>query len=166
LPTASPWRDDRGECDGRHSGAGRPGGARVRGPLVVGFDGSPAAVRALDLAATAVAPDGQLLVVTIKSQVRSHGVLSEPLIESGVGSTELLDAALERLADDAPSSLDVKTIVRSGDPGNALVEVAREQRARLIALGGRGDDFEARVLLGSTAAYVAGHAHCDVLVVR
>jgi len=133
--------------------------------VVVGFDGSPAATRALDLVAAALAPESQLLIVTVAAQVRSNGLLSEPLIESGPNADALLDGALERLADVAPA-LHVKTITRTGDRGNALVEIAREHDARLIAVGGRGDDFEARLLLGSTAAYVAEHAHCDVLVVR
>jgi len=137
----------------------------LAGPVVVGFDGSPAATRALDLVAAALAPESQLLIVTVAAQVRSNGLLSEPLIESGPNADALLDGALERLADVAPA-LHVKTITRTGDRGNALVEIAREHDARLIAVGGRGDDFEARLLLGSTAAYVAEHAHCDVLVVR
>ena len=137
----------------------------LAGPVVVGFDGSPAAVRALDLLARSLAPDGQLLVVTVDPQVRSHGLLSEPLIESALNVNALLAGARERVADVAPA-LHVRTIARTGERGNALVEIAREHHARLIAVGGRGDDFEARVLLGSTAAYVAEHAHCDVLVVR
>jgi nucleotide-binding universal stress UspA family protein len=135
------------------------------GPVVVGFDGSPAADRALKLVARTLAPDEKLLVVVVDPDVRSHGLLSESLLQPGIDVDALLDVARGRLAEGATSP-QVETIRRTGDPGNTLVEIAREQRARLIAVGGRGHDFEARVLLGSTAAYVAQHAHCDVLVVR
>ena len=135
------------------------------GPVIVGFDGSPAAARALDLAAEALAPDGLLLVVSIEPQVQSRGLLSESLLEPGVSAEVLLDFARERLRGAAPS-LELETIARTGDPGDALVELARERDARLIAVGGRGADYNARVLLGSVAAHVAEHAPCDVLVVR
>jgi nucleotide-binding universal stress UspA family protein len=137
----------------------------VVGPVIVGFDGSPAAARALDQAAKALTPDGQLLVVTVEPQVQSRGLLSESLLEPGVSAKVLLDFARDRLGAAAPS-LQLETIARTGDPGHALVKLARERDARLIALGGRGADYEARVLLGSVAAHVAEHAPCDVLVVR
>jgi len=91
----------------------------LAGPAVVGFDGSPTAGRALHLVASALAPDGQLLVVAVEPRMRSHGMLSEPLIESGLNGNALVDGALERLADVAPSSLHVETIVRTGNRGNA-----------------------------------------------
>jgi nucleotide-binding universal stress UspA family protein len=137
----------------------------IAGPVIVGFDGSPAAARALDQAAKALAPDGQLLVVTVEPRAQSRGLLSESLLEPDVNAEVLLDFARDRL-DAAALSLQLETIARTGDPGHALVELARERHARLIALGGRGADYEARVLLGSVAAHVAEHAPCDVLVVR
>ncbi len=133
--------------------------------MIVGFDGSPAAARALDLAAKALAPDGQLLVVTVEPRVQSRGVLSESLLDPDVNAEVLLDFARDRLGA-AALSLRLETIARTGDPGHALVELARERDARLIALGGRGADYEAGVLLGSVAAHVAEHAPCHVLVVR
>src|SRR3954447_7573336 len=101
----------------------------VVGPVIVGFDRSPAAARALDQAAKALTPDGQLLVVTVEPQVQSRGLLSESLLEPGVSAKVLLDFARARLGAAAPS-LQLETIARTGDPGHALVKLARERDAR------------------------------------
>jgi nucleotide-binding universal stress UspA family protein len=134
-------------------------------PVVVGFDGSPAANRALDLVAKTVAPSVRVLVVAVEPDVHSRGLLAEPLLEPGNGVEALLAAARDRVLDVDPSRR-VETVACAGNPGSALIEIARENAAGLIVLGGRGENFEARLLLGSVAAHVAEHAHCDVLVVR
>jgi nucleotide-binding universal stress UspA family protein len=139
--------------------------APLGGTVVVGFDGSAGAVRALDVVAKALVPSARMLVVAVEPEVHSGGLLTEPLLGSGAAADSWLAAARDRLRDlDRPFR--VEMIERRGDPRTALVEIARENRASLVALGGRGDDFEARVLLGSVAAYVAEHAHCNVLIVR
>ncbi len=139
--------------------------AVLGGTVVVGFDGSPPAARALELVAKALAPTAVLVVAAVDPEVHSRGLLAEPLLGTDVDTDALLTAARDRLHDIDPP-FRVETIAGNGDPGNELIEIARECDATLIALGGRGHDFEARVLLGSVAAYVAEHAHCDVLVVR
>ena len=47
-----------------------------------------------------------------------------------------------------------------------ILDVAKQQDVDLIVLGARGHSAVYRVLLGSTADFVANHAHCSVLVVR
>jgi nucleotide-binding universal stress UspA family protein len=135
------------------------------GTVVVGFEGSPGAARALDVVANALAPSARMVIVAVEPEVHSGGLLAEPLLGSGAAADSWLAAARDRLRDlDRPFR--VEMVARRGDPRTALVQIAREKHASLVALGGRGDDFEARVLLGSVAAYVAEHAHCDVLIVR
>jgi nucleotide-binding universal stress UspA family protein len=51
------------------------------------------------------------------------------------------------------------------DPAAELLEVARAADADLVKVARRGTDFVARTLLGSVAARVVEHAHCDVVVV-
>ena len=139
--------------------------ARLAGPVVVGLDGSASAVRGLELVARAMAPSTRLLVVTVEPDVHSRGLLAEPLLAPRGNSDELLSAARSRLGayDDR---LRLETFALSGDPATVLVDVARDERAKLLVVGGRGHDFEARVLLGSVAARVVEFAPCDVLVVR
>jgi nucleotide-binding universal stress UspA family protein len=129
--------------------------ARLAGPVVVGLDGSASAVRGLELVARAMAPSTRLLVVTVEPDVRSRGLLAEPLLAPREDSDELLSAARSRLRayDDR---LRLETFALSGDPATVLVDVARDERAKLLVVGGRGHDFEARVEF----------APCDVLVVR
>ncbi|HEX2658102.1 MAG TPA: universal stress protein [Polyangia bacterium] len=52
-----------------------------------------------------------------------------------------------------------------GDPSAEIVSHAREHKADLIVLGGRGLGLVAHALLGSVAAKVVRHAPCPVLVV-
>src|SRR3954471_10939650 len=73
------------------------------GPVIVGFDGSPAAARALDRAATALGHEGRMLVVAVEPHVHSRGLLSESLLEQVVNADVLLDFARDRVGASAPS---------------------------------------------------------------
>jgi len=139
--------------------------ARLTAPVVVGFDGSASAIRGLELVARAMAPPTRQPVDTVEPDVHSRGLLAEPLLAPRGNSDEPLNVARSRLRayDDR---LRLETFALSGDPATVLVDVARDERAKLLVVGGRGHDFEARVLLGSVAARVVELAPCDVLVVR
>ena len=56
-------------------------------------------------------------------------------------------------------------LVYGQDPQHEIVNTAAEIEADLIVLGRRGTRGLARSMVGHATAYVAGHAHCNVLVV-
>jgi nucleotide-binding universal stress UspA family protein len=76
---------------------------------------------------------------------------------------QLTRQAADRIA--APG-LSVETAVRDGDPRTAIVDVADEWQADLIMLGSHGRTGLKRLVMGSVAQAVVGHAHCSVEVVR
>ncbi len=57
------------------------------------------------------------------------------------------------------------TIV-SGSPYDAIVETANEKKADLIVVGSHGRTGVSRLLMGSVAERVIGHAGCAVMVVK
>ncbi len=60
----------------------------------------------------------------------------------------------------------VSTRVVEADPRTAILDVAEEWRADLIAMGSHGRKGIKKFLLGSVAESVARHARCSVLIVR
>ena len=66
----------------------------------------------------------------------------------------------------AGANVNLKHVIREGNRGPEIVEVAKEINADLIVIGARGHSTVSRLLLGSISDYVATHAHCSVLVVR
>jgi nucleotide-binding universal stress UspA family protein len=62
--------------------------------------------------------------------------------------------------------LRVEAAVRDGHPRTVIVDEARKWSADLIVLGSHGRTGLKRLLLGSVAASVVGHAPCSVEVVR
>jgi nucleotide-binding universal stress UspA family protein len=52
----------------------------------------------------------------------------------------------------------------SGDPAEALLQIASEKKAQMIIVGNRGMTG-ARRLLGSVPNHISHHAACDVLIV-
>jgi nucleotide-binding universal stress UspA family protein len=132
-------------------------------PIVAGVDGSRNGRATVDLAAVeAVRRRCPLLIVHVwpgryLSAYRGRGVLSTH------GDAErLLDVSLSRAGVAAPG---VRVDGRVVDGGAANVLTRFSERARLLVVGHR-DDVAARPSWGSTAAYLAHHSACPLLVQR
>ncbi|HLL67380.1 MAG TPA: MFS transporter [Micromonosporaceae bacterium] len=145
------------------------------GRVLVGSDGSPSSLRAVDRAAeVAAAAEAELMIVcsynpmtarqeasltltspgdTRRGQVRGEAAAREALSRSA----EQVNTARVRLAEG---------IVVEGDPAQALVDTAVLNGADLIVVGNRGLGALAGTLLGSVPAEVSRAAACDVLIVQ
>jgi nucleotide-binding universal stress UspA family protein len=60
----------------------------------------------------------------------------------------------------------VATYARQGDPADAILDVAEEQRADLVIVGNKGMTGAKRFLLGSVPNKVSHHAPCTVMIIR
>jgi nucleotide-binding universal stress UspA family protein len=79
---------------------------------------------------------------------------------------EALHYLLSIKKDAEEQKLTCEVILRRGDsPATAIVREAAEKKADMIIIGRRGRTGLAKVLMGSSAAKVIGHAPCNVLVV-
>ena len=66
----------------------------------------------------------------------------------------------------AMSRSDARTFAREGDPADAILDVAEEEKADLIVVGNKGMTGAKRFLLGSVPNKISHHAPCSVLIVR
>lgn len=58
-----------------------------------------------------------------------------------------------------------KTILKSGKPGEAICEAAKEQHANIIVMGSRGLNTVRRTFMGSVSDYVLHHVDVPVIIV-
>ena len=137
--------------------------AAVASRIVVGYDGSEPAQRALDRAAELAGYGTTVTVVSVAPSVYTQGLqpVADPDDEERARS--LLAEARDRLA---LRQVPVSTRDAVGEPAAMIVETADELGADLIVVGTRNGNALERLVLGSTSTKVLHHAHCDVLVVR
>jgi nucleotide-binding universal stress UspA family protein len=142
----------------------RPSAAGTSRTIVVGFDGSAASEHALGRAA-ALAGDGSVILLVSGPRIATPGVVPEPILDAPVPAER--DALLERgSALLRGQGLVARTVSSELPAAQALMEVARDERADMIIVGATGTGYVTRALLGSTAENLVRHAPCDVLVVR
>lgn len=129
--------------------------------IVIGYDGSEAARRALDRVAE-LAGGGKVSVVSAVHVLPQFG--RAPLTidpeEIAERKSELKEAAEFLSAKGIKPSL----VEGHGEPADVIVEKAQELGADLIVVGTSGQNTAKRVLLGSVSTSVLHKAHCDVLV--
>jgi nucleotide-binding universal stress UspA family protein len=124
-----------------------------RGPVLVGFDGSPAALAALEPARVWAAALGVGIEV-----VSVFHPLDVTVAEA---SAAAIDAARAAFGPDVRSHT-----MRAYRPEDAIGEVAEELGASLVALSTHGRTGLARVALGSVATAVVRTSLCPVLLTR
>lgn len=147
------------------------GTASGNAPVVAGVDGSASALQAVRWAAAEAARRRvrlRLLNATVDPQggwvgFEGVGLPQEYFEEQRRLGREQLGEALHAAHEVAPD-LDIATELRYDTAARALVEISGS--ARMVVVGSRGLGGLATMLLGSTAAAVATHATCPVVVVR
>ncbi|WP_028814971.1 universal stress protein [Streptomyces flavidovirens] len=138
-------------------------------PVVVGVDGSPSALVAVEAAAQEARMRGAKLHVVhafiwLAMHVPPGGSPLGPPT-GGVRETveRLLAEAVERALVAAPGVLADQAVIG----GEAVTALEAESRtAQLMVVGHRGSGGFAGLLLGSTSLHLASHSHCPVMVVR
>ncbi|WP_091321921.1 universal stress protein [Geodermatophilus ruber] len=156
---------------------------RRTGPVVIGYDGTPVAERALAEAACLLASRPALVVVVweagraFEAATWSAMTLDVPVPTVDLRTAFELDQAAyeaaERMARQGAGraramGLEAESLVVADEVSVAdtLVRVAREQDAPALAIGAHAHGALSEVLLGSTSRDVLRHAPCPVLVVR
>jgi nucleotide-binding universal stress UspA family protein len=133
--------------------------------IVLGYDGSAEASRALDRTVElAKAFDAHVIVTSVAPVMQ--------FAARGTGPYDPTDPPElhRKLAADAAAVLTeqgivTKTVTGLGDAGDVIVELADEHQVDLIVVGMSHHPHVARIF-GGVSEDVAHHAHCDVLLVR
>jgi len=124
--------------------------------ILLATDGSPHSEAAAELAGH-FAAQADLPVNVVSVVTSSHNDESHQEAERAVA------AAVERLTG---MGLRADGLVEEGRPDEAIVKAAESAGADLIVVGSHGRTGLTKILLGSVAERVIGHAACPVLVVK
>lgn len=135
--------------------------------VLVGVDGSPPSLAALDWAAAYAKVHAKSLHLVCAYSVPSftaaaldggYAALDDTAIAEGARA--VLDEALARVS---PLGLTASSAVATGDAAAVLVELSRD--ADLVVVGTRGRGGFAERLLGTVSSALPAHAHCPTVVV-
>lgn len=155
----------------RMSGSQHPPERPSAQPVVVGFDGSDAAERAVTWAARHASSESRPLLIAYAvpmiepdvtgwaSDAGSFVRVDEQLLSDGEA---LVSAAAKRVTESCPD-LEVGTVAEHADPREMLLRLSND--ATVVVTGSRGRGRFRSLVLGSVAAAVAGRAACPVVVV-
>ena len=130
--------------------------------IVIGYDGSESAGRALERVPELVENGANVYLVAAIHRLAGKGGMSHDPIEKEHSDVDL-EHAKARLADAGIQAVVSEGI---GDPATVITKLAKEVGADLIVIGNEHKNLIERLLMGSVAGGVAHRADCDVLVVR
>lgn len=138
--------------------------ARRLRTIGVGFDGTPEAQRALDLAVELARGTGARLRIVNAVETTEAISMYKSYLDVPHLREQAMENAARRLAD-ATDGIDVEhtTEIVPLSPPTALIDLSRE--VDLLVLGSRNWGPVRRLMVGSTSHAVVGHAECAVLVV-
>ncbi|MGO9971435.1 MAG: universal stress protein [Solirubrobacteraceae bacterium] len=151
-------------------------------PVIIAYDGSPAARRAIAAAAELLGHK-RILVLTVweaglayaAAQVPRDPMMMTPIVDPQLVAEvdHELHAHAETLAQDGAKlavslGLDAEplAVADAGDVASTVLDLARERDAAAIVVGSRGHSGLRARLEGSTSKELLKHAPCAVIVVH
>jgi nucleotide-binding universal stress UspA family protein len=136
----------------------------ARGRIVVGVDGSPSSLAALDWAARQAEMTGSVLqLITAWNWPAAYGsaIVTPSEIPPASIAMRVLEAA-EKAVRDVRPGLEIHKYVQEGHPASVLVKAS--DGATMLVVGCRGHGEFAGMLLGSVSEHCVTSAHCPVVI--
>jgi nucleotide-binding universal stress UspA family protein len=142
------------------------------GPIIVAYDGSPAARAAIVLAGAHLRNDRKVIVLSVYQPLESVPFIGNPVIVIPSGMDDEIHSAAKKLAEEGAElarghGFEVSAFVAPAQDTvwEAIVDFANDEDASLILMGTRGRSGARYALLGSVASAVMHHAGRPVGVV-
>jgi maltose/moltooligosaccharide transporter len=135
--------------------------------VVVGSDGTPTSLYAVDRAAeVAQAAQAKLVVVTAYREDKPTSTAAgfHRDLYGAEAAREALDKSVTELTKERARYIDQRLV--KGDPAKAILDTVGADPANLIVVGNRGLGAHQGQLLGSVPGDVVKNAVCDVLIVQ
>jgi nucleotide-binding universal stress UspA family protein len=135
--------------------------------IVVGFDGSEHARKALERALELAGDETSFAVVAaadVSRLMRDPAGGASPVDPADAESRSEALAEARRVLEER--GIEATFVEGLGHPADVIIQEAEESGADLIVVGTRGLGTAKRILLGSVSSHLVHHAPCDVLVVR
>ena len=141
-----------------------PGGMFRR--VLVGYDGSTAALHALQVAISLAADLQGEAHVLLVVRPPAHAETPEEQERAAQAEKENLSRGLTGLQDQTQHRSDVSTeVVYADDPAQAIAEYAEEHAFDLVVVGGHGREQMTHRGIGQSVEALLRHHPCPVLVV-
>jgi nucleotide-binding universal stress UspA family protein len=128
--------------------------------ILLAYDGTEPAVRALETAVELASRFGAFVGVVSVVPIRSTALGVDPWDDRDVHSKQLLDAQ-ERLR---AQGIEPELIEPYGDPAWTIERLAAERNYDTIVIGSRGQGALGRFLGGSVSEHVVTHTDATVIV--
>jgi nucleotide-binding universal stress UspA family protein len=136
--------------------------------IVVGYDGSEQAKKALGVGKTLVKlTSGKLLIVSVVNVCFAYDSSTLPLNDSIKAMKEkALNDVNSAVEEAKKEGLEAEGIVTEGDPASTLIDIAEKRGGDLIVTGNRGLSKLKRAVLGSVSFNVVEMSKVPVLIVK
>lgn len=134
--------------------------------ILVGYDGSAASERAVDVAISlAQCTDAEILVLAVARppEPATHVEVDAVLDNAKEHFEEGFSSVRERARS---AEVHLETMIEVGHPAEHLIHQAEIHHAELIIVGRRGTSLFQKLLLGSVSERVIRFAHCPVMVMK
>jgi nucleotide-binding universal stress UspA family protein len=141
--------------------------------IVIGVDDSPHSQAAVRYVKETKWPAGThcMVLAAAAPQVVAYSLMDAGGVtwlksaeQAMTRQAEELTARVERELREAGVATEARVV--QGDPREAIVDAARDTGADLVVVGSHGRTGVGKLLMGSVATHVVGHAPCSVLVVK
>jgi nucleotide-binding universal stress UspA family protein len=141
--------------------------------IMIAVDDSPHSARAVRFVSRMRWPAGsRVLVANVVTPA-----LTPPRVGAEAGVPLLIDVSDEQRkhakdvvehaeAELQAAGLPTEKRIPTGDPRDALLRLAQDERVDLMVVGSHGRTGFAKLLLGSVSSHAVTHASCNVLVVK
>ena len=135
--------------------------------ILLPTDGSGYAEQEVDRVTKLISDDGEIIILSVAGKITSGAFQGRTKVKKiNARMKKEAEEAVKKMEAKFDSSLNVKSMVKTGFPAETINRVAEEEGVELIVISASGKSGLQKFVIGSVAEEVLKKADIDVLLVH